>query len=288
MPLVQLDWKGGVVNIIGVDEGWYDAALRNAQHMSMTNGIGLEFTTQLIRAKLEASRTTLAGLWQSPARDSGLAGIDKALAEIKAPPATYQEVRLIEARGAAAYFAGWQDQPIKWKGLSRRPIPADWHRCGFRNGILKNGNRHASHPINAMLNYGYAILESELRIAVMRSGLDPEIGYLHSNHKGRLSLVYDLMEPMRPVVDRAVLAFVNGQTFAPTDFPLSERGVCRLHPQLVRRVVVMLPKADACSSSVTALVDGLERLAAVESAGHGCAQRISTPDIGGAFPRAPR
>ena len=112
-----------------------------------------------------------------------------------------------------------------------------------------------------MLNYGYAVLESEVRIAVVRAGLDPEIGYLHSNRRGRLSLVYDLMEPMRPVVDRAVLTFVNDQTFAPTDFPVTERGVCRLHPQLTRRLVEAFPRVEESSRSVGQLVDALTQRA---------------------------
>jgi CRISP-associated protein Cas1 len=262
VPLVQLDWQGGVVNVVGVDEGWYDASLRKAQHAAMENGIGLEFTTQLIRAKLEASRTTLRGLGQSPARDAGLAGLDRALVDIKAPPASYDETRLIEARGAAVYFAGWQDQPIRWKGTGRKPIPPDWHRCGNRPGIRGTGsNRHASHPINAMLNYGYAVLESEVRIGALKAGLDPEIGYLHANRKGRLSLVYDLMEPMRPVVDRAILGFIKGQTFAPTDFMLSERGICRLHPQLARRIVEVFPMVDDLARPVSELLAVLEPLA---------------------------
>ena len=97
------------------------------------------------------------------------------------------------------------------------------------------------------------------------AGLDPEIGYLHSNRKGRLSLVYDLMEPMRPVVDRVVLTFVNEQTFSATDFPLSERGVCRLHPQLARRLVEILPRSDALVHSVADLLSTLESIALREA-----------------------
>jgi hypothetical protein len=110
------------------------------------------------------------------------------------------------------------------------------------------------HPVNAMLNYGYAVLESEVRIAILQAGLDPEIGYLHANRKGRLSLVYDLMEPMRPVVDRAVLGFVNDHAFAPTDFTLSERGNCRLHPQLARRIVEVFPRAGDLARPVSQLL----------------------------------
>jgi CRISP-associated protein Cas1 len=53
-----------------------------------------------------------------------------------------------------------------------------------------------------MLNYAYAVLESQVRIATVSSeGLDATIGYLHACRPGRMALVYDLMEPLRPRVD---------------------------------------------------------------------------------------
>ena len=57
------------------------------------------------------------------------------------------------------------------------------------------------------------------------------IGYLHACRPGRMALVYDLMEPLRPHVDRLILGFVHSHTFSPDDFVLAENGVCRLHPQ---------------------------------------------------------
>jgi len=48
----------------------------------------------------------------------------------------------------------------------------------------------ASHPMNAMLNYAYAVLESQVLIAAISQGLDPTIGYLHVCRPGRVALVY--------------------------------------------------------------------------------------------------
>jgi CRISPR-associated protein Cas1 len=87
-----------------------------------------------------------------------------------------------------------------------------------------------------MLNYAYAVLESQIRIATIAQGLDPTIGYLHSCRPGRAALVYDLMEPLRPQVDHLVLSFVRSRTLSPSDFVLGTNGVCRLHPQLAREV----------------------------------------------------
>jgi CRISPR-associated endonuclease Cas1 len=80
-----------------------------------------------------------------------------------------------------------------------------------------------------MLNYGFAVLESRVRVAVASYGLDPKIGLLHSSQGGRLALVYDLMEPLRPAVDRLVLDVVRSNTFSPADFMRTPTGVCGLH-----------------------------------------------------------
>jgi CRISPR-associated protein Cas1 len=102
--------------------------------------------------------------------------------------------------------------------------------------MVSGRNRHATHPVNAMLNYAYTVLESQVRIATVSQGLDPTIGYLHVSRPGRASLVYDLMEPLRPLVDRLLLGFVLSHTFSPNDFVVRTDGVCRLHPQMARGV----------------------------------------------------
>jgi CRISPR-associated protein Cas1 len=110
-----------------------------------------------------------------------------------------------------------------------------------------------THPVYAMFNYAYAVLESQVRIATVSQGLDPTIGYLYSCHPGRIALVYDLMELLRPRVDRLVLGFVRSHTFASSDFFVDTRGVCRLHPQLAKR------KAELAMSDI-AVQEMLSRL----------------------------
>ena len=70
-----------------------------------------------------------------------------------------------------------------------------------------------------------------------RTGLDPIIGVLHGKFGGKHGLVYDLMEPLRPIVDRKVLEFVQSRTFHPADFTLGNNGSCRLNPELARNLV---------------------------------------------------
>ena len=84
-----------------------------------------------------------------------------------------------------------------------------------------------------------------MRIAIAEVGLDPSIGYLHVCQPGRQALVYDLMEPYRPEVDRKMLAFVRSQTFSPRDFVVDAKGVCRLHPDVARHVALQVLQEPA-------------------------------------------
>jgi CRISPR/Cas system-associated endonuclease Cas1 len=53
------------------------------------------------------------------------------------------------------------------------------------------------------------MLESQVRMQIVADGYDPNIGYLHKPYLDRPPLVFDLMEPLRPVVDRKVLEFAQ-------------------------------------------------------------------------------
>lgn len=51
------------------------------------------------------------------------------------------------------------------------------------------------------------------------------------------TLVFDLIEPLRPIVDRVVLNLVGEETFSREGFILQKNGDCRLSPELAWRVV---------------------------------------------------
>ena len=121
---------------------------------------------------------------------------------------------------------------------NRMPIPDNWHSIGVRSSPYHlAGNRNAAHPVNAILNYAYAALETEIRIKVVSDGYDPTIGIMHEGNDGSSKFIFDLMEPERPKIDRAVLDFVKGQVFDPADFVIRTDGVCRLNPEMARMVV---------------------------------------------------
>ena len=70
---------------------------------------------------------------------------------------------------------------------------------------------------NALLNYGYAVLRAAVARAVCGAGLHPSVGLHHHNRYDALCLASDLMEPMRPLVDRIVHGLLDGGDAPPVD-----------------------------------------------------------------------
>lgn len=103
------------------------------------------------------------------------------------------------------------------------------------------GKRHrpagAVDPVNALFNYGYALLEAQCRRAAYASGLDPGVGFLHESMVGKASLVYDLQEPFRWLVDVTLIEALERHQFDRRDFLLTENYNVRIRPEGVRRLI---------------------------------------------------
>jgi CRISP-associated protein Cas1 len=244
IPLIQIDWRGHVIAVVGTGYG-FNAERVTAQIAAQRSGRVLTIARSLIAAKIDNSIETLReALPSTPARQATVSMLRKAAMELaQRRPRSIAELLGVEGGVAFNYFNAWRSLPLRWKGTGRRPIPEQWHYVGQRQSLSarkKIHNKFASHPVNAILNYAYAVLESQVRMHVIAEGYDPNIGYLHSPNPERPALVFDLMEPLRPVVDHKVLEFVQAHTFHPADFTIRSDGVCRLNPEMAKYVVQLV------------------------------------------------
>jgi len=202
----------------------------------------VEFAAPLISQKIKETIYNLKTYFpKSGARENALKAAAQSLAQLKSkPPSTVAKLHAIEGVVAGRYFSAWNTLPIKWKSNKRHPIPDDWKTYISRTALVKDKtvrNYGATHPINAMLNYAYSVLEASVRIGAIADGYDPTIGIMHDRTRGaRHSFVFDLMEPQRPIADRVVLKFISDETFCGSDFILQRDGVCRLNPEMARSI----------------------------------------------------
>ncbi|MFM9889019.1 MAG: CRISPR-associated endonuclease Cas1 [Rickettsiales bacterium] len=256
VALMQLDWRGNISSVGGAhyaanpDLVRHQWAIQNTQEAT-------EFTHWLIHNKIENGIQTIKHIAPSSQLVKEILQKMAVQAELLKcnPPKTTLELLTLEGLAAMAYFRYWYTLPIKWRGLNRKPIPPEWYQVGTRTG--KHHSQFAIHPVNAILNYAYGILESQVRTHLSLKGVDPTIGFIHVSNKDRDALVLDLMEPVRPIMDKKVLEFVMGRTFSPDDFIVNKNGVCRLHPQFARVLVKAVQDIDEVETITAANIKRL-------------------------------
>lgn len=89
-------------------------------------------------------------------------------------------------------------------------------------------------PVNALLSLGYSMAHHRCETLLTAADLDANVGFLHEVRPGRSSLACDLVEPLRPFVDRLVIGMLNRKTFTKNDFSSGKWGL-RLQREALRR-----------------------------------------------------
>lgn len=117
----------------------------------------------------------------------------------------YNRLMGLEGYVSKMFFAAYY-QEMKWE--NRRP-------------------RAKSDAINATLDIGYTMLFNYIECFVRMFGFDVYVGVYHRLWFKRKSLICDLVEPFRPIIDRAVRTAYNRKQFSTKDFQI-HKGEYRL------------------------------------------------------------
>jgi CRISPR-associated endonuclease Cas1 len=233
---VMLDRDGSILATTGPVRP-SDARLRRAQALAIQSGSALEIARELIAQKLDGQ----ARVAREKLLDSVTAN---AISEFRAELVTAENsetVRLLESQAGRAYWSAWRNLPINFPKNGLHRVPDHWRTFGTRISPLSGSPRSAANPANAILNYLYAVLESEARLAAAALGLDPGLGVLHADGPVRDSLACDLMEPVRPQVDAFVVDWITRDTLKREWFFEQRDGNCRLMAVLAVRLAETAP-----------------------------------------------
>lgn len=233
--LVQLDPDGRLL-MASAGMGRDDPRLRRAQALAIDTPAGDDIARRLIAEKIAAQASTLARLTKlTLVTDAVVAGMRDAAARLHIATSR-DEIRLAEALAAAAYWSAWSQVELRFATRDAGRVPEHWRTFGTRASPLTGTSRVAANPANAILNYLYAILEAEARLACLALGLDPGLGVLHGDLKARDSLALDVLEPIRPQVDAYVLDLLHEHVLRASDFHQTRQGACRVLEPLTHRL----------------------------------------------------
>jgi CRISPR-associated protein Cas1 len=209
---VSIDWKGQLDYRLTPPE-MKNASIKKEQYYSLLDKRSGVLAKAFIKAKIENQKATLTTLSKSREDQGIITQRDKVaefllkLEDLNDSPVDKIRSKIFGIEGSASVEY--------WKGFS--------YVIDESLGFTNRSGRGARDPVNAMLNYGYALLQSEIWRTMHLAGLDPYCGFLHSDKKGRISLVFDLMEEFRQqIVDKSVLALFNRNQVDQNGFKMEE------------------------------------------------------------------
>jgi CRISPR-associated protein Cas1 len=222
IPVVFLRWDGSVFSTL-LPRGPVAGELKLAQFASHNDS---RRRVEIARAILEVKLAESVDLLRFLSRFYPC-NAKPVEAEASKGPTEGSVVGLMgwEGRTAVAYWAEFS------KVMNRL-----WPEARFvtRKGKGKSWAQSATDPVNALLNFGYSLLEARVRQAVNSVGLEPSVGFLHETAASKLPLVYDLQEPFRWLVDLSVVEIVAGRQLDRTkDFITTENFHVRLRPRAI-------------------------------------------------------
>jgi len=189
---------------------------RVSQYQALDNGKGITIAKQIVKAKIEGQNRVL--------RKYGLKAIDRYIGDIK----SRRSLLSIESRHARLYFS----QIFKLFPENIRPEK----RTGYK----------AYDGINNVFNFGYYILKCRIHKALLKAKLEPYLGFLHSLQHGKPSLVCDIQDVYRYLIDDYLIE--RGKKLRKKDFVVVTDFMMKLK---------MGKRIHLCKFETDSLADGL-------------------------------
>lgn len=191
--------------------------LREQQYMTfLDEQKSLEIAKNTILGKIHNGRWVLERATRDHSMQIDMEKVKKACGELKNSlefvknSQSKDQLRGFEGEAAKIYFSVFdelilqQKKDFSFHGRNKRP-PLD--------------------NVNALLSFVYTLLTNTITSALETVGLDPYVGFLHTERPGRVSLALDLIEELRPALaDRFVLSLINRKMVSKKNFTRKENG----------------------------------------------------------------
>jgi CRISPR-associated endonuclease Cas1 len=233
---VMLD-RLGKVRVVTGPASPSEARLRRAQALALTNGAALSIARELIAAKLDGQERVVRETLKNEVTANIIASLRNGLSSAESIDA----IRGFESRAASEYWHAWYDVPVLFPRDDAKRVPQHWLRFGTRHSPLTGGPRLAVNPTNALINYSMAVAQSECRLAAVACGLDPALGFIHTDTGSRDSFILDLIEVIRPDVEEWLLNWILNEPLRRADFLESSDGNCRISSTLCAKLSETAP-----------------------------------------------
>jgi CRISPR-associated endonuclease Cas1 len=158
-----------------------DARLRRAQACAQHSDAALLIRREIIRRKLVGQEKLVRERIKHEVFANQIARVIAML-----PSAgSLDTIRQLEGQASVPYWQAWEEVALTFPKRDVARVPQHWLTFGTRRSPLSKNARRATTPGNAILNYLYAVLESETRLGINALGLDTGLGLLHADAAAR-------------------------------------------------------------------------------------------------------
>src|ERR1700737_2072384 len=168
---VHINNDGELVSV-GMTAQPNDVRRRRRQALATFFSQGVEVARYLLVTKVEGQLNVLSKVSGASGARDAISSILRLMREAD----SMGDLRHMESRAAASYWDALRDLPVKFVGRDAAKVPSHWNTVGSRGSVLTESPRKAITPAHALLNYLYAVLEAEARIASLAMGCDPGLG----------------------------------------------------------------------------------------------------------------
>ena len=190
--------------------------IRRRQLEIYENNEGLELAKEWGLQKLENQIELLGRLKKT--REEKRLDLERYIADIERSRDQMQSLRgTVEARRQDMLGIEGMASRIYFEAISSI-MPEKYRFAGRSRNPAKD-------EFNAMLNYGYGVLYSLVEKACIIAGLDPYIGFLHTDSYNKKSLVFDIIECFRFYVDEVVVFLFSKRMVKDEFFEPLEQGI---------------------------------------------------------------
>jgi CRISP-associated protein Cas1 len=223
IPVVFTDRSGRSKAQLWSGKFGSSSALRKKQlHYSMSRE-GLQLIATTLACKISRQKEMIQQLAQRPevnknkrfALNDCTQGLQTQLLKFetwKCPKRSFDQ------KAVAATFRGWEGIASRYYfQLWAYLLPQDYD---FKGRV----QQPAYDRVNALLNYAYGLLYPSVEMALIKAGLDPTLGILHTDRYNAPSFVFDMIEAYRPWADKIVLELALDNLPPLSDFEVTERN----------------------------------------------------------------
>lgn len=199
IQLVISEWSGKPVARMWVSTPGKATEIRRNQYLNLETQIGFDICKEIVTIKLKRQKKLLNDLKNN--RKHTVLQIDSAISVI------YSSLKKIDS---VLMDSNWKATLLGLEGISAAQYFRAISASLPKRWAFKERSQHpALDEFNTALNYIYGMGYSSVEKIIILSGLDPNGGFYHSDSYAKPTLSFDIIEMVRPLMDRTIVSLFN-------------------------------------------------------------------------------